>query len=260
MLIPYYQDFKNQDFRYSDRFECFQAIIIGRYLWCGGPFNSGNCQRYINTTSPPILPIKDLEDSLIMGNEELNTIPKKELDEVIKSSVEDFVPILNEFDDTSESDKDIECKASYDSNLDEPALLVTPLFDSNKDECFDPGGDVDEINAFYIPSDFEDGCYDLEGDVLYLESLLSDDTTPNLPLEVFLDRDPRRLMDSSLSLSSESEDIIFDPNIFAFSFYSLESVASHRSGTFMCFNVYPNILNESLMGFALPLVSILISR
>nr|GEY52067.1 uncharacterized mitochondrial protein AtMg00810-like [Tanacetum cinerariifolium] len=30
VLIPNYQDFKIQDFRYSDRFECFQAINIGR--------------------------------------------------------------------------------------------------------------------------------------------------------------------------------------------------------------------------------------
>nr|GEU30310.1 reverse transcriptase domain-containing protein [Tanacetum cinerariifolium] len=30
MLIPNYQDFKIQDFRYSDGFECFQAINIGR--------------------------------------------------------------------------------------------------------------------------------------------------------------------------------------------------------------------------------------
>nr|GEX13321.1 hypothetical protein [Tanacetum cinerariifolium] len=30
VLIPKYQDFKIQDFRYSDRFECFQAIKIGR--------------------------------------------------------------------------------------------------------------------------------------------------------------------------------------------------------------------------------------
>nr|GEY27674.1 hypothetical protein [Tanacetum cinerariifolium] len=31
VLIPNYQDFKIQDFRYSDGFECFQAINIGRY-------------------------------------------------------------------------------------------------------------------------------------------------------------------------------------------------------------------------------------
>nr|GEW17536.1 hypothetical protein [Tanacetum cinerariifolium] len=169
----------------------------------------------IITTSPPVLPIKDPKDTLIMGNEELNTILEKESDEVIKSSVEDHVPILSESKDTSGSDsecdfpiddeslsnedvledyvkiysnpllefddeyissdvnplfdevlEDIESKASYDYNLDEMALLVTPLFYSNEDECFDTGGDVDEINAFDIPSDIKDGYYDSEGDVL----------------------------------------------------------------------------------------------
>nr|GEY89008.1 hypothetical protein [Tanacetum cinerariifolium] len=47
------------------------------------------------TNSPPVLPIKDPEDSLIMGNEELNAIPKKDSDEFIKSSVEDLVSIPN---------------------------------------------------------------------------------------------------------------------------------------------------------------------
>nr|GEX25275.1 hypothetical protein [Tanacetum cinerariifolium] len=153
------------------------------------------------TTSPLVLPTKDPEDSLIIGNEELNTIPKKESDEFIKSSVEDLVPVPSESDDTSGSDseyvlpscydfspidvpkekavlEDIESKNSYDSNLDESTFLVIPLSDVNEDECFDPVGDVDKIN------DFEDGYYDSEGDILYLESLLSDDTTPNLPPEM----------------------------------------------------------------------------
>nr|GFC07776.1 hypothetical protein [Tanacetum cinerariifolium] len=52
-------------------------------------------------------------------------------------------------------------------------------------------------------------------------------------------------MDSPFLFSSESEDTIFDPGIFAFHF--LAPVASHRSGTFLCFNVYPNTLNESPM-------------
>ncbi|GJZ94330.1 hypothetical protein Tco_0666533 [Tanacetum coccineum] len=178
------------------------------------------------------------EDSLIMGDENLSTIPEKESDEFIKSSVEDLVPIPRESEDTSDSDKecdfpfcdnsvtfsnplfdanddftssnegvpeenvkiysnplfdfddkyissdvnplfnevleDIESKDSYVSNLDEPALLVTPLFDANEDECFDPGGDIDEIDAD-IPPDFEDGYHDLEGNRIYLESLLIDE-------------------------------------------------------------------------------------
>ncbi|GKC34735.1 hypothetical protein Tco_1047119 [Tanacetum coccineum] len=153
--------------------------------------------------------------------------------------------------------EDIECKDSYDSNLDESTFLVTPLSDSNKDECltpgddiefllhydpstplksvasilegfindplfeenddlfdlecktndwkrilydapideaecFDPGGDNDEIAAFLaikVPTYIEEGYYDSEGDVLYLKSLLSDDTTHNLSPEVFFDHE-----------------------------------------------------------------------
>nr|GEW52566.1 hypothetical protein [Tanacetum cinerariifolium] len=226
------------------------------------------------------------------GDENLRTIPEKESNEFIKSSVEDLVPIPSESEDTSGSDsecdlpvcddffpinvhegksvtfsnplfdsnndftfsddeslsdedvpednvkiysnplfefddkyissdvnrlfdevlEDIESKASYDSNIDELTLLVTPIFDSNKDECFDPGGDVDEINASL---DFEDGYYDSEGDVLYLEILLSDDTTPYLPPEVFLDHDPRSLSDiNDLKIMVK----VFDPEILKKSF------------------------------------------
>nr|GEU41644.1 hypothetical protein [Tanacetum cinerariifolium] len=38
--------------------------------------------------------------------------------------------------------EDLANKDSYDSNLDEPALLVAPLFVFNEDECFDPSDDV----------------------------------------------------------------------------------------------------------------------
>ncbi|GKC83488.1 hypothetical protein Tco_1139205, partial [Tanacetum coccineum] len=61
--------------------------------------------------------------------------------------------------------ENIESKDSYVSNLDEPALLVTPLFDANEDECFDPGGDFDEIDAFLdvdISMDIENGYHDSE--------------------------------------------------------------------------------------------------
>ncbi|GKC89424.1 hypothetical protein Tco_1150073 [Tanacetum coccineum] len=110
--------------------------------------------------------------------------------------------------------KDIECKDSYDSNLDESTFLVTPLSDSNEDECFIPSDDVelllhrdsstpmirdiDEIDAFLdigIPTNIKDGFYDSEGDVLYLESFLSNDTTRSPPPKVFLDHDPRTLSD-----------------------------------------------------------------
>ncbi|GKD07299.1 hypothetical protein Tco_1186984 [Tanacetum coccineum] len=132
----------------------------------------------------PILPTLEPEDSLIMGNEELSTFPEKESDEgkyvtfsnPLFDSNDDFtssdeeslsdedvqddnVKIYSnphfEFDDEyissdvnslfAEVFENIKSKDSYVSNLDEPALLVTPLSAFNENECFDPGGDVDEI-------------------------------------------------------------------------------------------------------------------
>ncbi|GJV24650.1 reverse transcriptase domain-containing protein [Tanacetum coccineum] len=236
------------------------------------------------------------KDSLIMGDEHLSTFNIEEIVQIPKESEDtsrsdsanvlplcddlssinvprdDFVTFSNplfKFDvNYNSSDinplfdevlEDIECKDSYDSNLDESTFLVTPLSNSNKDEClapgddiefllhhdpstplksvasilkgfineppfeenddlfdlecktndwkrilydaqideaecFDPGGDNDEIDAFLaieVPTYIEEGYYDSEGDVLYLESLLSDDTTHNISPEVFFDHEPQ---------------------------------------------------------------------
>ncbi|GJT73554.1 hypothetical protein Tco_1032840 [Tanacetum coccineum] len=69
------------------------------------------------------LPTEEPEGSLIMGNEELSTIPKKESDEFIKSSVEDLIPILRESKDTSGNDSKSVLPSSND--------FSNPLFDSN---------------------------------------------------------------------------------------------------------------------------------
>ncbi|GJW79574.1 hypothetical protein Tco_0143549 [Tanacetum coccineum] len=65
-----------------------------------------------------------LEDSLIMGDD-LSTIPKKEPENFIKSSVEDLVPIPSESEDTSDSDK--ECDFHFFMTF------SNPLFDANDD-------------------------------------------------------------------------------------------------------------------------------
>ncbi|GKC98046.1 hypothetical protein Tco_1168321 [Tanacetum coccineum] len=227
------------------------------------------------------------EDSLIMGDEKLSTIPEKESDEFIKYSVEDLVPVPSESKDTFGSDSEcdlplcddfspinipegksvtfsnhlfdsnedftssdneslsdedvlkdkvkiysnplfefddeyissdvnplfdkvlenIESKNSYVSNLDEPALLVTPLSDANEDECFNLGGEIDEIDAFLdmdISTDIENGYHDLEGDIIYLESLLIKDNIPNLHPELHVLKKlhfPALLVMSKLSAS-----------------------------------------------------------
>ncbi|GJZ60003.1 reverse transcriptase domain-containing protein [Tanacetum coccineum] len=149
-------------------------------------------------------------------------------------------PLFDFNDDFTSSDDesfpmedDIESKDSYVSNLDEPVLPVTPLSDANEDECFDLGGDIDEINAFLdmdVSTDIEVGYHDSKGDEIFLEYLLKKIAS----------------MDSSLLFSSGSEYIIFDPGISVFSFYSLEPVVSHRSGTFM---IAPDYEDSRARGF-----------
>nr|GEZ54977.1 hypothetical protein [Tanacetum cinerariifolium] len=205
-------------------------------------------------------------------------------EDVLKDNVKIYSNPLFEFDDEyipsdvnplfDEVLEDIESKASYDSNLDETNFQVTPLFDSIEDECFDPRGYIDEINAFldadvsidieddHDPRSFKDkpDNDDLKNMVkvfdLGIHKKIIALTYVRLPFEdrhyfsltfvirIFLPYFTY-LVDSPFPLSSGSKDIIFDPGISAFSFYSLELEASHQSGTFICFNVYPNILNES---------------
>nr|GEV95303.1 hypothetical protein [Tanacetum cinerariifolium] len=55
------------------------------------PLNEFDSQIPSSITIAPVLPIMEPEDSLIMGDEDLTTIPEKESDEFIKSSVEDLV-------------------------------------------------------------------------------------------------------------------------------------------------------------------------
>ncbi|GKA59520.1 hypothetical protein Tco_0758833 [Tanacetum coccineum] len=88
---------------------------------------------------------------------------------------------------------------------DEPVLLNTPL--SNKDECFAPEDDIDEIDAFLameVSSNFEEGYFDSEGDVTFLDNLLSDDTTHNLAHEVISDHEPEQ-NESSITFSPRSD-------------------------------------------------------
>ncbi|GKC82697.1 hypothetical protein Tco_1138414 [Tanacetum coccineum] len=167
-----------------------------------------------------------------MGDEDLSTIPEKESDEFIKSSDEDLVPILEGFTDEPPLEEnndlfDLESKENewkkilYDAPIDD--LMI-------EDKVFDLGILEKFFSPTYVSLPFEDRHYH---SLTYVIRIF-------LPYFTYL-------VDSSLFLSSGSEDIIFDPGISAFHFSSLDPVTSHQSGTFMCFNVYPNILNESSM-------------
>ncbi|GJX70380.1 reverse transcriptase domain-containing protein [Tanacetum coccineum] len=208
-----------------------------------------NPERFTNEPALVCLPPPGDDESFLKEdvqeeNFQVYSNPLFEFDDNYNSS--DINPLFNEILE------DVESKDSNVSNFDEPVLLNTPLFD--EDECFDPGGEIDKIDAFM------DAYNDSEGDVLEILH----NTTHNLFPEVFLDHDPRSLKDepdnddlmtedkvfdpgvmekifspSYVRLSSKdrhylfftivfsfgSEDTIFDPGIYAFHFSSLEPVA-----------------------------------
>nr|GEX09982.1 hypothetical protein [Tanacetum cinerariifolium] len=58
------------------------------------------------TPNEPVLSTEELDNSLSMGDEHLDTISTTESNEFIKSSVENLIPILNQFKDFSESNKE----------------------------------------------------------------------------------------------------------------------------------------------------------
>ncbi|GJW13392.1 reverse transcriptase domain-containing protein [Tanacetum coccineum] len=123
-----------------------------------------------------VTPLSDLnKDESLIPRDDIELLfhddPSKSVDSILEGFIED--PPFKENENLFE----LECKTNDEA------------------ECFNPGGDNDEIDAFLaikVPTYIE-GYYDSEADVLYLESLLSDDTTHNLSPELFFDHEPRQL-------------------------------------------------------------------
>ncbi|GKG44914.1 hypothetical protein Tco_0494992 [Tanacetum coccineum] len=85
------------------------------------------------------------EDSLIMRNEELSTIPKKESDEFIKSSVEDLVPILSESEDTFGSNSDCDLPSCDDFSP------INDFTSSNDESLSDEDVSEDNVKIYSNP-------------------------------------------------------------------------------------------------------------
>ncbi|GJT29994.1 hypothetical protein Tco_0910269 [Tanacetum coccineum] len=103
--------------------------------------------------------------------------------------------------------EDVEIKNSNIS--DEPVLLKTPL--SDKVECFTPEDDIDEIDAFLaieVSSNFEEGYFDSEGDITFLDNLLSNDSH-NLASEVISEHEPEQ-NESSIIFSPRSDPLHYE--------------------------------------------------
>ncbi|GJV30007.1 hypothetical protein Tco_1386455 [Tanacetum coccineum] len=133
-------------------------------------------KEYLENSSnaiTPDLPTEEPDNSLSMGDEHLSTIPEMELDEVIKSSVEDLVPIPSEFEGISDDTCDV---PFYDNS---PPLDVLndhfEIFSDFNDDCTSSDDDSFE-NIDYVeasPPDFELVSLEEVKDDILCEKLLN---------------------------------------------------------------------------------------
>nr|GEV35634.1 reverse transcriptase domain-containing protein [Tanacetum cinerariifolium] len=144
---------------------------------------------------------------LFNSNDDFTSSDNKSLSDkgVSEDNVKIYSNPLFEFDDEYISSDvnplfdevlvDIECKDSYDPNLDESTFLVIPLFDSNEDEYFTPGDDV-ELLLYH----------DLSIPKMSVASIL----------EVFTDEPPLEENDDLFDLESKNDKwkkIVYDAQI-----------------------------------------------
>ncbi|GJX23810.1 hypothetical protein Tco_0228255 [Tanacetum coccineum] len=172
----------------------------------------GTTTNHFDALPPSSSPVKT-SDNLEEFTDDLTLLKKgvqEENFQVYSNPLFEFVDnSSNENPLFNEMVEDVENKNSNVSNSDEPVLLNTPLTD--KVECSDPEDNIDEINAFLameVSSNFEEGYFDSEGDVIFLENILSDDTTHNLAPEVIYDHEPKQyefIHNTSITFSPRSD-------------------------------------------------------
>nr|GEZ28465.1 hypothetical protein [Tanacetum cinerariifolium] len=171
----------------------------------------------------PILSTKKLEYSPSMGYEHSNTTPEMESDEIIKSGVEELVPILSENEVTSEYKKECDVLICEDSS-------TSDIYDNHSNIFFDSKID-DDISVY--DDDFED--------IEYVEASLSDQEIFNQEEENVVQQEEEE-SDNSLSYN-------FSPEFKTFCDHSKEtrsgSTTTHADNSLpeydsFCFEIEPD--------------------
>nr|GEZ24614.1 hypothetical protein [Tanacetum cinerariifolium] len=153
-------------------------------------------KEYLENSSnviAPDLPIEEPEYSLSMGDEHLSTILETKLDEVIKSSVKNLVPIPSEYEVTSDNGSEYDVPVNDESSLIFTTISNT-LFDCNDD--FTSSDDESLLNEEefsgklahldLIPPGIEKADFDLEEEIRLVENLFDSQMEE---IDLFLDTD-----------------------------------------------------------------------
>ncbi|GJW15519.1 hypothetical protein Tco_0019652 [Tanacetum coccineum] len=143
-------------------------------------------------------PIEKPKDSLIMEDEDINTIPEKESDEENESSVENLFHIPSEFEVTSDNESECDLPIFDDAPLDvfedNCVLFSKPLFDSYGDttssEYSSDNESILEEGAFSnLPFKFDVELFSSDENPIYDEELEDMDGT-NYLIDYIIDFSP----------------------------------------------------------------------
>nr|GFB48915.1 hypothetical protein [Tanacetum cinerariifolium] len=152
-------------------------------------------KEYLENSSNAIatvLPTEEPEYSLSMGDEHLSAIPEMESDKLIKSSVENLVPISSESEVTSDNESECDVPVKDESS---PIFTTfsNPLFDCNDDFTY---SDDESISNEDVP---------MENFKIYSNPLFDDE-------EIISNKiDPHYFnAESNLNKSLPNQDTLFD--------------------------------------------------
>nr|GEU86831.1 hypothetical protein [Tanacetum cinerariifolium] len=162
-----------------------------------------------NSAITPVLSTKEPVDSLSMGDEHLDTIPAMESDKVIKSSVEDLVPIPSEFEEEEIEDDNLREKllnvhlliANIEALKDNPTQSFELL---TKSSSISPKSFLEETNTFHnsLP-EFENFYFDLEEISSGSTTTHSDISLPDYEAFYFDDDHIEEISDGSTTTHSD---------------------------------------------------------
>nr|GEW95627.1 hypothetical protein [Tanacetum cinerariifolium] len=173
--------FGNKQYKPEDIQELFRKLLndlqntheeLAEYIntpgWNRPAFYNDDDDVDYTISITPALSTEEPDNSLSMGDEHLDTIPETESDEVIKSSVEDLVPIPSEFEDEEIEDDNLREKLL---NVNLLIAKIEALKDNltssseslTKSSSTSPKSFLEETNTFdnSLP-EFENFCFDLE--------------------------------------------------------------------------------------------------
>ncbi|GKA15728.1 hypothetical protein Tco_0695475 [Tanacetum coccineum] len=161
----------------------------------------------------PVLSTEVPDNSLSMGDEHLDTISEMESDELIKSSIENLVPIPSEFEDFSDIESKCDVPDCDDSQATNFSTFSNPLFDDSTSS--DDKSSHEEVIHEMSFKTYSNPLFDLDEEIISSEfNLIHNEDLDSTPkndcfdtesylLESLLNRD-------TLMASSPKIDSLFD--------------------------------------------------